>query len=442
VTHALLPFLCFAPLRPGARVAVVSPLADRAAEDPGLLDVRFSPDGKDALVADVRDEASLAAARRAAEALPAGAPVVLLDWRKQTLAEGWRLFRGRKATRALGRDVLAEFVLEPGLGKPRYLVQPGDEIPLEYGSPMRRALKRAGLFYFQPRHRALILAPPDPLSIVGEALREVRGAPGRVRRVYVSDMDVMVVAADGVYLRFPFSEDALARITRSHDIETRLRERGIALAPEPLAFRKRGICPYAAEGALRGAPAEDGLAAALEAMRPVHEAFGRRVTLDEAEFASRVGERLRTVERATGRPVGAVERRLRDALLGRRVLVTLCHGDFKLGNCLREGGRVTGIVDWDTFSEDDLALVDAGNAVGKLKQGGLELWRAALVEPDEAAARACADWFRATGTDSVPPRDLLLFWWLDRSSKHILHRADPGAAWTMRNIAPLLDHVP
>jgi hypothetical protein len=81
VTHALLPFLCFAPLRPGARVAVVSPLADRAAEDPGLLDVRFSPDGKDALVADVRDEASLAAARRAAEALPAGAPVVLLDWR-------------------------------------------------------------------------------------------------------------------------------------------------------------------------------------------------------------------------------------------------------------------------------------------------------------------------------------------------------------------------
>jgi aminoglycoside phosphotransferase (APT) family kinase protein len=136
-----------------------------------------------------------------------------------------------------------------------------------------------------------------------------------------------------------------------------------------------------------------------------------------------------------------VERRLRDALLGRRVLVTLCHGDFKLGNCLREGGRVTGIVDWDTFSEDDLALVDAGNAVGKLKQGGLELWRAALVEPDEAAARACADWFRATGTDSVPPRDLLLFWWLDRSSKHISGRVDPGGAWTKRHVAPLLDHV-
>jgi hypothetical protein len=447
VSHALLPFLCFAPLRRGARVAIVSPFREREGEEPGFLDVRFEggPGGADALVADVRDAASLAAARRAAEELEPDAPLILLDWRPAGLREAWRQARGGRAPAALGRDVRREFVLEPGLEKPRFLVEPGGEVPVEYGPAWRRALKRRGLFYFQRRHRALVLGPPTPPDFVSQVLYEVLGAPARVRRIYVSDLDTMVVAAEagarGVYVRFPFGDDALARIARSHDVETRLRERGFTLAPEPLAFERDALCPFAAEGALDGAPPEEGLAAALEALRPVHEAFGRRVTLDEAGFAQHVGARLRTVERGTGRPAAAVERRLRDVLLGRRVLLTLCHGDFKLGNCLREDGRITGIVDWDTVSEDDLALVDVGNALAKLRQGTLETWRAALVEPDGEAARACGDWFRATETDPIPARELLLFWWLDRSSKHISGRVDPGGAWTKRHVAPLLDHV-
>jgi len=247
-------------------------------------------------------------------------------------------------------------------------------------------------------------------------------------------------------VRFPLSERALARVARSHRLQTLLRQKGITLAPEPLALREGGLCPYHAESAVsgHGAAAPHLLGAALGAIRSVHEAFGRVVKMEDAMFESYVEKRLRTVEAAAGRSLGEVGPRLREALLGRRVLATLCHGDYKLGNCLFEGDRVSGIVDWDMGSEEDLALVDVGNLFGRVLQdaGDRDLWEAALADPGDLFGEAYKAWFEATRTDPLTPRATLLLWWLDRAYKQARFGTDPDRKWTRRHVLPLCQAHP
>lgn len=74
---------------------------------------------------------------------------------------------------------------------------------------------------------------------------------------------------------------------------------------------------------------------------------------------------LEAAEKFAGFPADILRARLEDALVGMRLPLVLCHGDYWPGNILfdKAGGRATGVVDWDRPLADFLPLVDAFHAL-------------------------------------------------------------------------------
>lgn len=452
--RALLPLLCFTPLAAGARVLVAAGVEEVGK---GLFDIDIQSIGTPGAHCDVL----VMEASGACEAAVAGQPaaLVLLERRRsaaEALLAGPRLLRGAPPRRLPpGYEVAWEFLVEPSLERPRHLVRPGfaSEIPAKHGSPLRRALKRGGLFYFLPRDRALVLTRAGAGDLVRSLIAQALGdgvARSAVRRIYVSDNDVLAVTiahrGATLYLRIPFSERALERLRRGHDLALRIRGLGFSLAPQPLVFNAGGLSPFHLESGLPGCPYagggdEQATASALAALLPIHTA-GTRVEMDTNLFERVVGSRLKRIGACIddAGSLDNVGRRLRQGLLGKTVLLSYCHGDFKLGNCLfDEKRRVSGIVDWDMGSVEDLTLLDLINLHGKLIQ---ERTGATLAE----AARDCGgrvfgdayrNYFRATATSPVEPPEALLLWWVDRVYMQYQYGSGDGV-WSRRHVQPLL----
>lgn len=454
---ALLPFLYFLPLPADGRMLVVTDRPERRALHTGLLarEIHFAApggacgEGYHAVVVDVAAGDPADWGRRLLGTLRPEGALLLLDWRTRALRGALRLLRGAAPSPVGDRPCAWEFLLEPSLARPRFLVRPGfrSAIPAEYGPGWRRALKRRGLFYLQPRQRAAVFAPPGARDLAGDACEEALGERRPdLRRIYVSDTGMLVLEARAsggtAYLRFPFDARARERLARAHALVSLVRGHGFGLAPEPLAFHPDGPCPRHAERAVPGVPAPAtpaALEAALAAALDLHLRGAERVTLDEAGFQRHLGPPLALLAERLGPRVERVGARLRDGLLGRKVLVSACHGDFKLGNCLFEAGRVSGLVDWDLGSPAGLTLVDPLNLHARHAQAERSLPE---VVADADAVLAAPTWpayFAATDTTPVAPATGLLLWWVDRASKQLRDGGDPDGRWAARHALPLLD---
>ncbi len=121
------------------------------------------------------------------------------------------------------------------------------------------------------------------------------------------------------------------------------------------------------------------------------------------------------------------------------------HGDLWSGNLLVSGGRLSGVVDWDTWHPAGLPGVDllhlfsmqlrerTGQDIGALWLSGV--WRS----PEFLTATS--DYWRGLGIRPGP--DLLemigLDWWAGQVFKRQTFAADPG--WVERNIDAVLDAV-
>jgi Phosphotransferase enzyme family len=121
------------------------------------------------------------------------------------------------------------------------------------------------------------------------------------------------------------------------------------------------------------------------------------------------------------------------------------HGDLWSGNLLASGGRLSGVVDWDTWHPAGLPGVDllhlfsmqqrerTGKDIGGLWLSGV--WRS----PEFLAATS--DYWRAIGIRPGP--DLLeaigLDWWAGQVFKRQTFAEDPS--WVERNIDAVLDAV-
>lgn len=103
----------------------------------------------------------------------------------------------------------------------------------------------------------------------------------------------------------------------------------------------------------------------FEFTHELQRATGRAVVLDEggaarwtSNFLGPLPDRLASL----GLPAAVLEevtRPMHRILTGRRWWLAPAHGDYGSGNALaRADGRVTGIIDWDTHADDDLAGID------------------------------------------------------------------------------------
>lgn len=193
------------------------------------------------------------------------------------------------------------------------------------------------------------------------------------------------------------------------------------------------------------APTE--LAAAAEAVSGLHRASARTLTVDDAALQRWVRGPAEVVRRAQVGPRAPLDRlvaQLCRDLDGRTVTAGWVHGDLWTGNVLAEGGRVTGLIDWDLAAPDELPSHDllhlvvlsrslrTGRSLGGVVAGVLagEAWSSeeqALLEglPDE-----------------LPQRDLLLLHWLRYVAAIAVQQREfvdhSVLGWRLHNVRPVL----
>jgi aminoglycoside phosphotransferase (APT) family kinase protein len=443
-TDPLLPLLYFAPLAPGSRIGMVTDRPPIGPEPSGLLNLPFGylEPGEvappcDVLVIDVQSDKNAASvASVAARRIGPGGCIIMCHrepgWAK-SVTGGIRRWSGRRAGALCGRETAWEFLVEPDLDAPTFLVRPGyrSDIPGSSRRRWRSRIKRLGLFYLLPRHRVTIHGHSATLPPVLDVLRHpALGGPGgySLRSIYISGTGVLIVRAQNhdqtIFCRFPLSRSGLARVRRAHELQSMVRAAGHTVAPQPIALATDGFVPYALERGARGRPwagrdPARALQAALKALTLIQLSSPGSVVqkMDGNMFERLVETRLKVIEGLVGESqIRAVRARLQTSLLDRAMLLSICHGDFKIGNCLFDGGEVTGLVDWDLGSSHDLAILDVVNLFARMAP---QKPLSEIADQPDVLGSGYREYIAATGASYVEPEDVLLLWHVDRVAKQI-----------------------
>ncbi len=407
-------------------------------------------------------------------------------WRNLPWHFGWRRGsppRERELLSRLGRGGFSAnwyFFIEPGLNKPRYIVLPGfgTDIPALSESPFKRRLLRKGFFYLQAHPKVIVAgASPGPGEggLAGKVIRQLFPAeaasatPARfLRQVYISTTGVLLLrVSDGqktCFIRFPLTEHSLQRVQNQASLTNFLHHQGAALTPRPVKLDPEPALPaYVEEGifgkSMEKAFAEGNREAALElyrktqeAIRQIHQQFGRVIVLREGEFNAYIQPKLAAIESKlpahpqTRVAMQRIAKFLFAELRDKQMLAGLAHGDFKIGNCLFDArGNVAGIIDWDMGSRDELALLDIASLLGRSIRQRHRLSLPGLLTSAGRAGEEffplCRDYFAATGTSPVNPFTTLLLYWLDRSYKQIAFDDQTDPRWLTANVYPLIERI-
>jgi aminoglycoside phosphotransferase (APT) family kinase protein len=189
----------------------------------------------------------------------------------------------------------------------------------------------------------------------------------------------------------------------------------------------------------------------------LHSRTAQERRVDQAAVAAWVDRPVQQLERfAATRPrshelLPSVER-LRDhlsgSLLGRTARLSWIHGDFWSGNILAssQSRRITGLVDWDQATRDQLRLHDLlhlylyarrlrrGEELGEIVVGALTVGLPTVIGVPAGQVDA---W-----TDGMPPRSALLLYWL----RHVTLFLDSDGHrdnryWLRNNVERVLAHV-
>ncbi|MCK6621139.1 MAG: aminoglycoside phosphotransferase family protein [Calditrichaceae bacterium] len=452
----------------------------------------------DAICIDLEHSRGTGILSRVHELLAPRGSIIWLDWaasgrevwRNLPWYFGWRrgsFPRERELLSRLGRGGFSadwHFLIEPGLSKPRYLVLPGfgTDIPALSESPLKRRLLRKGFFYLQAHPQVIVASAAGSASpgareggLAGKAIRQLfpavaaSAAPARfLRQAYISTTGVLLLRVSNgqktCFIRFPLTEHSLQRVQNQASLANFLHQQGAALTPRPVALHPEPALPaYVEEGisgrSMERAFTEGSREAALElfrktqeAIRQIHQQFGRVMAFREGEFNAYIQPKLAAIEgKLPAHPQNrAAMQRIAEFLFAelrdKKMLAGLAHGDFKIGNCLFDSrGNVAGIIDWDMGSRDELALVDIASLLGRSIRQRHRLSLPGLLksagQPGEEFFPLCRDYFAATGTTPVNPFTTLLLYWIDRSYKQIAFDEQTDPRWLTANVYPVIERI-
>lgn len=338
--------------------------------------------------------------------------------------------------------------------------------------------RRQRLFASEARNVVKEILPA--CSAIGEM--PPRGAR-TVERILSTTVDVATVtlrsATDG-------PDIAVLKLARTSEAERSMRREIEALrrlAAEPRLVELRPVLPRVlASGFVRCYPfllqqavpgldarrilSHDGAAervqtAAAALVSHLHRQTAHTVVVDASLVDGWIAQRLQAVKALErwhptvakcALKIEALDTRLRNSLLGRRMVVSWIHGDLSPGNLLvtPEGDRVTGILDWETTSFCDLPILDfvqlvvSTRVLRERRQMG-EVVRTLLEGGALTAHEHRLLGIAMPGIDGGEPliRDMLLMSWLrhvtdnlSRSARLYRHRW-----WVRENVESVLAHA-
>ncbi len=380
---------------------------------------------------------------------------------------------GAHALHAANLSPVWHFLLEPDLQKPRFLIQPGIQksLPAQSESSVKKWLARKGGFYLQARHKVIVaqatnaaqnlLSPVETVVSKITGLHDLTQIRRTIRRIYISTTNVLMIQfqhqQQHYFLRFPFTALSSQRVGNQNTLTGFLVKNGISYVPKPLNISGLPFPVYGETGQpgqdiekhFSKAPLSEAqiiFEAALQKITEIHRRFGEIHTFDEALFDQYLHPRLEAISRRCPTSKNVVEsigKLLRQNLMGKRVLQSVCHGDFKIGNCLfDENNAIMSIIDWDMGEKKGITLVDTTSLFAKslrLRHGYslADLPGNAADLPDDFLP-IFDQYFSETKTDAIPTTAAIVFYWLDRVYKQFTFDAHLKESWIQKNVVEVI----
>jgi len=310
-----------------------------------------------------------------------------------------------------------------------------------------------------PRHAAVVARRSDTeLTALGASIADVSRETGSSIRFDAPSMReaVLVAVGDSGVLRVAVGP-ARNQLHRQAAALAELREtRSAELDPSciswPIASGRSGLADWALEERLSGARPEPRLPArvlsdCLDFLAALHASGPRnsekRTPIDDAKLIAEVcdGDRSSAIMQVAERLTAEVDELPRG----------YAHGDFFRGNLLVDGGRLSGVVDWDAGGPGRLPFLDLLH----LRHMGKHLpadrdWGLTVVHGLLPWARAGGDeltrgFCRRLGVDPTPAllEALAVAYWLERLGYQLSTYADrtERRVWLERNVDAVLRAV-
>ena len=305
----------------------------------------------------------------------------------------------------------------------------------------------------------------------------VEDRPWRIGRVHSTETGVALItvtveSAPSFLLKVPQTADARRALVGHHELVSQLRgDPRLAgwsdLIPlvtaagevEGNAFLVEEMLPGVAGTTFLGSGTARAtmLLSAASAIRQLHRRTGEVCVVDDVLLESWVRKPLAAVERVlvdrfraqgAGLLLAELGRELEDQLAGQEVFTSWVHGDFWPGNVLLQpdGGKVTGIVDWDLAAPHQLPLHDVLHLIlySRRVRYGRELGdvvRAAIDDPrwDATERRLIDEQTDDTPGPQLSDRSAILLAWL-RHVSIFSSVAGHGAnaVWIRNNIETII----
>ena len=306
---------------------------------------------------------------------------------------------------------------------------------------LRNRVKRA-LF-----EGAFVELSREPVIRVIDACAHVAGDPDPALSLRPGSAEAVVAygtpAGGEPYVLRATRADAPADPYPTGDVLERLREAGCGPVPRLMGRGRTAGASWTTESRLSGrrpqrlSPAMASAVAEFCAALPPADGPPTVHRQDFAALARRFPARGAEIEE-----IGAVvDRAVRD-LPG-----VFRHGDLWVGNLLTQGGRLSGVVDWDAGHTHGIPGSDLLHlyAVERAMARGREIGETWLMRPwrSEAYARLCQPQWRALGVRPEPEQleAIGLAWWAGRVPEMILTMETellaPG--WVERNVDAVVD---
>jgi hypothetical protein len=314
--------------------------------------------------------------------------------------------------------------------------------PLRYYKP-----RAASRLMWRLREGALVELPGEPsgprwLDVAAAAA----GVQERVERFHIGAAGsicatVTLGGSERAVLRVACAASA-ADPAHGADVLERLQPLGLVCVPRLLARGTDGLAAWTTESLLPGRPPTRISASLIRAAAEFCVALPR-----SAEPARGLGEHLDALAERMPSFAGPLEElRARTAPVVAALPSVLGHGDLWGGNLLVDGGRLTGVVDWDAWHPSAVPGTDLLHlvAVARSREEGRTFGELLPDRPwrDRLFAEPIAGYWRALGI--APTEEVLaavgVAWWAAQTHSRL--RRQPGdaadPAWLRRNVAPVI----
>ncbi len=451
----------------------------------------------DVLVIDKRKPLSNTAFNRLTDLVKENGDVVIFNWRKKKrdtvkkLLWNFGLIQNSKTInddsyfRYLKNRLNINwfFFVDPGLHKPRRLVRRGfkTQLPWDDANGIKRVIKKAGYFYLIPQ-QSIIFAKKNPektntsIGIIQEIIKNTwHDDPAAVdynraiRQFFISGTNILllelVTKSKQCIIRLPLTPTALSRLNKQYDLLKEINKSGVRNVPQPVSINTQSGLPYFIENRIKGHHNQRQLFIkpgkkiiklhdqALNALLKLNENCARQISIDESTFDKYLAGKIKIIQRKSGceksiqNSFELLSEKLRATLLGKTAMAGICHGDFKIENCIFEkNGELKGVIDWDMGEFDELNLFDLSCLfMDSIRHNYLTKYRLApfvlnLQHFPSEFLPSFNLYFKKTATTPIDPEMLVAIYWLDRIYKLMTYRDYNDKVWIDKNVITVINH--